>query len=86
MRHRTGSRRLVVFQGFETKNGPIIIAAGNDRLFAKRAGKPSCQPAAPLDHLRDPRSACGFSDLGQGREAVPGAHFAASKKAEALAG
>jgi crotonobetainyl-CoA:carnitine CoA-transferase CaiB-like acyl-CoA transferase len=38
VRHRTGSRRLVVFQGFETKNGPIIIAAGNDRLFAKLAG------------------------------------------------
>ena len=37
VRHRTGSRRLVVFQGFETKNGPIIIAAGNDRLFAKLA-------------------------------------------------
>jgi len=37
VRHRTGSRRLVVFQGFETKNGPIIIPAGNDRLFAKPA-------------------------------------------------
>jgi crotonobetainyl-CoA:carnitine CoA-transferase CaiB-like acyl-CoA transferase len=37
VRHRTGSRRLVVFQGFETKNGPIIIAAGNDRLFVKLA-------------------------------------------------
>lgn len=37
VRHRTGSRRLVIFQGFETKNGPIIIAAGNDRLFAKLA-------------------------------------------------
>jgi crotonobetainyl-CoA:carnitine CoA-transferase CaiB-like acyl-CoA transferase len=37
-RHRTGSNRLVPFQGFETKTGPIIIAAGNDRLFAKLAG------------------------------------------------
>ena len=37
IRHRTGSRRLVVFQGFETRNGAIIIAAGNDRLFAKLA-------------------------------------------------
>ncbi len=37
-RHRTGSGRLVPFQGFETKTGPIIIAAGNDRLFAKLAG------------------------------------------------
>jgi len=37
VRHRTGSRRLVVFEGFETKNGPVVIAAGNDRLFAKLA-------------------------------------------------
>src|SRR5213076_3389839 len=37
VRHRTGSTRLVVFEGFETKNGPVIIAAANDRLFAKLA-------------------------------------------------
>lgn len=36
-KHRTGSNRVVPFQGFETKNGPIIIAAGNDRLFVKLA-------------------------------------------------
>jgi crotonobetainyl-CoA:carnitine CoA-transferase CaiB-like acyl-CoA transferase len=36
-RHATGSAKLIVFQGFETKNGPLIIAAGNDRLFAKLA-------------------------------------------------
>src|SRR5688500_14385564 len=36
-RHRTGSSRLIPFQGFETKTGPIIVAAGNDRLFAKLA-------------------------------------------------
>jgi crotonobetainyl-CoA:carnitine CoA-transferase CaiB-like acyl-CoA transferase len=34
-RERTGSRRLVPFQGFQTKNGTVVIAAGNDRLFAK---------------------------------------------------
>jgi len=42
-RHPTGSHRLIVFQGFETKNGPLIVAAGNDRLFKKLAvalGKP----------------------------------------------
>jgi len=27
----------VPFQGFQTKNGTVIIAAGNDRLFAKLA-------------------------------------------------
>jgi crotonobetainyl-CoA:carnitine CoA-transferase CaiB-like acyl-CoA transferase len=36
-KHRTGSHRVVPFQAFETKNGPIIIAAGNDRLFVKLA-------------------------------------------------
>jgi crotonobetainyl-CoA:carnitine CoA-transferase CaiB-like acyl-CoA transferase len=35
--HPTGTSRLVVFQGFDTKNGPVVIAAGNDRLFAKLA-------------------------------------------------
>jgi formyl-CoA transferase len=37
-RHRTGSGRLIPFQAFETKTGPVLIAAGNDRLFAKLAG------------------------------------------------
>jgi crotonobetainyl-CoA:carnitine CoA-transferase CaiB-like acyl-CoA transferase len=37
-RHRTGSGRLIPFQAFETKTGPILVAAGNDRLFAKLAG------------------------------------------------
>ena len=36
-RHPTGSEKLIVFQGFEARNGPIVIAAGNDRLFAKLA-------------------------------------------------
>jgi crotonobetainyl-CoA:carnitine CoA-transferase CaiB-like acyl-CoA transferase len=36
-RHRTGSHRVVPFESFETTTGPIIIAAGNDRLFAKLA-------------------------------------------------
>src|SRR5262245_4118124 len=37
-RHRTGSHRVVPFQAFETKTGPVIVAAGNDRLFVKLAG------------------------------------------------
>lgn len=36
-RHRTGSARIVVFQGFETSDGEIVVAAANDRLFAKLA-------------------------------------------------
>lgn len=36
-RHRTGSRRLVVFEAFRAADGEIIIAAANDRLFRKLA-------------------------------------------------
>jgi crotonobetainyl-CoA:carnitine CoA-transferase CaiB-like acyl-CoA transferase len=36
-RHRTGSNRVVPFQAFETRTGPLIVAAGNDRLFSKLA-------------------------------------------------
>ena len=36
-RHATGSPRMVGFQAFDTKNGPVVVAAGNDRLFAKLA-------------------------------------------------
>jgi len=38
VRHRTGNPRLVVFQAFETKDGEVVVAAGNDRLFVKLAG------------------------------------------------
>lgn len=36
-RHPTGSGAVVPFQAFETANGPVVIAAANDRLFAKLA-------------------------------------------------
>jgi crotonobetainyl-CoA:carnitine CoA-transferase CaiB-like acyl-CoA transferase len=36
-RHPTGSSKLIPFQAFETKTGPLIVAAGNDRLFAALA-------------------------------------------------
>jgi crotonobetainyl-CoA:carnitine CoA-transferase CaiB-like acyl-CoA transferase len=36
-RHRTGSRRLVVFEAFASSDGEIVIAAANDRLFRKLA-------------------------------------------------
>jgi crotonobetainyl-CoA:carnitine CoA-transferase CaiB-like acyl-CoA transferase len=36
-RHPTGSKQLIVFQAFETTNGPLVVAAANDRLFAKLA-------------------------------------------------
>jgi crotonobetainyl-CoA:carnitine CoA-transferase CaiB-like acyl-CoA transferase len=37
VRHRTGSRRLIVFEAFGATDGEIIIAAANDRLFRKLA-------------------------------------------------
>ena len=37
-RDRTGSPRIVPFQSFETRTGPLLVGAGNDRLFAKLAG------------------------------------------------
>ncbi len=42
-RHPTGSRDVAILEGFETADGPIIIAAGNDALFHKLCsviGKP----------------------------------------------
>jgi crotonobetainyl-CoA:carnitine CoA-transferase CaiB-like acyl-CoA transferase len=36
-RHRSGNPRVVVFQAFEASDGEIIVAAANDRLFAKLA-------------------------------------------------
>jgi len=37
-RHPSGSAGVVIFQAFETADGQIIVAAANDRLFAKLAG------------------------------------------------
>ena len=36
-RHPTGSPRVVPFEAFEAADGPILISAANDRLFAKLA-------------------------------------------------
>src|SRR5205085_10196413 len=35
VRHPTGSHRVVVFQAFDAADGQLMIAAANDRLFAK---------------------------------------------------
>ena len=34
-RHRSGNPRVVVFQAFAASDGEVVIAAANDRLFAK---------------------------------------------------
>jgi crotonobetainyl-CoA:carnitine CoA-transferase CaiB-like acyl-CoA transferase len=49
-RHRTGSRRLVVFEAFAANDGEIIIAAANDRLFRKLAAA-----LGRADWAEDPR-------------------------------
>jgi crotonobetainyl-CoA:carnitine CoA-transferase CaiB-like acyl-CoA transferase len=36
-RHRSGSARIIIFRSFETSDGEIVVAAANDRLFAKFA-------------------------------------------------
>ena len=49
-RHPTGSPRLVVFEAVDCADGPLVVSAGNDRLFKKLAlavGKP--------DWATDPR-------------------------------
>jgi crotonobetainyl-CoA:carnitine CoA-transferase CaiB-like acyl-CoA transferase len=37
-RHPSGSAAVVIFQAFDTADGQIIVAAANDRLFARLAG------------------------------------------------
>jgi crotonobetainyl-CoA:carnitine CoA-transferase CaiB-like acyl-CoA transferase len=39
VRDRTGNPRLIVLQAFETSDGELVVAAANDRLFAKLAIK-----------------------------------------------
>jgi formyl-CoA transferase len=36
-RHRSGHPSLVPYEAFEAADGPVLICAGNDRLFAKLA-------------------------------------------------
>jgi crotonobetainyl-CoA:carnitine CoA-transferase CaiB-like acyl-CoA transferase len=37
-RHPSGSEAVVIFQAFDTADGQVIVAAANDRLFARLAG------------------------------------------------
>ena len=51
-RHRSGNPRVVVFQSFETSDGEVVIAAANDRLFAKL-----CAELGHPEWGKDPRFA-----------------------------
>ncbi len=55
-RHGTASATLAPYQVFETADRPIVIAAGNDRLFAKCAevlGHPEWSTDARFARVRD---------------------------------
>jgi crotonobetainyl-CoA:carnitine CoA-transferase CaiB-like acyl-CoA transferase len=51
-RHATGSPRIVGFQAFETQDGPLVVAPGNDRLFFKLA-----ETIGHAEWAKDPRFA-----------------------------
>jgi crotonobetainyl-CoA:carnitine CoA-transferase CaiB-like acyl-CoA transferase len=63
-RHRSGNARVVVFQSFETSDGEVVIAAANDRLFAKLA-----RALGHPEWASDPRFASNASRV-QHRDAV----------------
>ncbi|MFC4626164.1 CaiB/BaiF CoA transferase family protein [Daeguia caeni] len=46
----TGHNSLTPYQAFEAKDGPVVIAAGNDRLYAKL-----CQVLGHEEWITDPR-------------------------------
>lgn len=65
-RHRSGSARIIIFRAFETKDGEIVVAAANDRLFAKfaaAAGRPEWNA--------DPRYKTNASRLDHQEELMP---------------
>lgn len=49
-RHRSGNAKVVVFQAFDTRDGEVVVAAANDRLFAKL-----CKLLGRPDWAEDPR-------------------------------
>jgi len=65
-RHRTGSPRVVPFQAFETRTGPLMIAAGNDRLFARLA-----EALGHPEWARDPRFATNAARVAHQAELLP---------------
>lgn len=65
-RHRTGSHRVVPFQAFDTKTGPIIITVGSDRLFARLAGA-----LGRPEWITDPRFATNAARVVSRAELIP---------------
>ena len=65
-RHRSGSSKLVVFQSFDTSDGEVIVAAANDRLFAKLV-----TAAGRADWAKDPRFASNALRVEQRKLIIP---------------
>jgi crotonobetainyl-CoA:carnitine CoA-transferase CaiB-like acyl-CoA transferase len=65
-RHRSGSARIIIFQAFETKDGEVVVAAANDRLFAKFAGA-----VGRAEWNADPRYKTNASRLEHQEELMP---------------
>jgi crotonobetainyl-CoA:carnitine CoA-transferase CaiB-like acyl-CoA transferase len=66
VRHRTGSGRIVVFQAFETRDGEIVVAAANDRLFMQFA-----QAIGHPEWEREPRFRTNALRLANKAELMP---------------
>lgn len=65
-RHRSGNPKVVVFQSFETLDGEIVIAAANDRLFAKL-----CAELGHPEWGRDPRFATNALRVENKADVIP---------------
>jgi crotonobetainyl-CoA:carnitine CoA-transferase CaiB-like acyl-CoA transferase len=58
-RHRSGNPNVVVFQALPTGDGEIVVAAANDRLFAKLArARPAARNGRATSASRPTRCAC----------------------------
>jgi len=65
-RHRSGNPRVVVFQSFPTLDGEIVVAAANDRLFAKLA-----KELGHPEWAQDPRFASNALRVRNKSEVIP---------------
>lgn len=65
-RHRSGNPKVVVFQSFDTQDGEIVVAAANDRLFAKL-----CAELGHPEWAKDPRFASNALRVAHKAEVIP---------------
>jgi crotonobetainyl-CoA:carnitine CoA-transferase CaiB-like acyl-CoA transferase len=65
-RHRSGNPNVVVFQALPTQDGEVVVAAANDRLFAKLA-----RAAGHAEWAADPRFATNALRVEHKAELLP---------------